>query len=202
MGHLAVAQHALDTLELDTVLLMPANMPPHKFSAEDPGSAHRLAMCRLAAQDATGVAVCALEIERGGPSYTVDTLRSIHASHPHAELTFIVGADTASTLPSWREPRELLDLAGLAVAARGGWARTKVIETVTRLRGPQLAGALPSGASPVRFLQMPEIDVSSSLVRERAAAGEPIESLVGAAVARYIHEHGLYRAEVPAQARA
>jgi nicotinate-nucleotide adenylyltransferase len=201
VGHLAVARHALDTLGLDTVLLMPANMPPHKLAAEDPGSEHRLAMCRLAAQDAAGVAVCALEIERGGPSYTVDTLRSIHASHPHAELTFIVGADIASTLPSWREPRELLDLAGLAVAARSGWARTKVLNTVTGLRGAPSAGP-GSGAQSVRFLQMPEIDVSSSLVRERAAAGEPIEGLVGVPVADYIGQHGLYRSEIPAQARS
>ena len=146
-------------------------------------------MCRLAVEGRDGEAVCALEISRGGPSYTVDSLRAIHASHPHAELTFIVGADVASTLPSWREPRELLELAGLAVAERTGAQRAAVQEAVAGLQ-PRARAA--GGA--VRFLAMPRIDISSSQVRERVAAGEPIEGLVAPAVASYIAAHGLYGA--------
>src|SRR5437660_315879 len=108
---LALASHALDALALRRVVLMPAHTSPYKPSAPDPGPEHRLRMCRLLVGGAPGVSVCALEIERGGTSYTVDTLTAIHASHPDAELTFIVGADTASTLPAWREPARLLRLA-------------------------------------------------------------------------------------------
>lgn len=147
-------------------------------------------MCQLLVDHQQHLSACAAEIERGGPSYTVDTLSAIHASHPHAALTFIVGADTASTLAGWREPAKLLELADLAVAQRPRSAsRQRVLDTVARLT----AG---DGRSRVHFLEMPAIDVSSSLARSRAAAGEPIEGLVGPAVGAYIAEHRLYRSPV------
>jgi nicotinate-nucleotide adenylyltransferase len=192
LGHIALARHALDELALDRVLLVPANTSPHKSAAahasdpQDPGPEHRSRMCRLAIEDVEGLGVCDIELERGGLSYTVDTLNAIHASDPDAALTLIVGADTASTLGSWREPQRLLELAQLAVAARAGAAHRHLLDT--------LAGAR------VRFLEMPAIAVSSSLVRERVARGEAIEELVGAAVARYIEENGLYRARAGAVA--
>jgi nicotinate-nucleotide adenylyltransferase len=199
LGHLAVAAHAYAELGLKRVLLMPACVPPHKRGTEDPGPEHRLGMCRLLVKDAPGLSVCALEIEREGPSYTVDTLRAIHASHPDAQLTFILGADTASTLPSWREPVELLGLADLAVAAREGSGR----EGVRDILAPLLAARPPGGgrrsATEVRFLSMPVTEVSSSAARERVGRGEPIEDLVGTGVAGYIAEHGLYRSPSRAQ---
>ncbi|HEX5853249.1 MAG TPA: nicotinate-nucleotide adenylyltransferase [Solirubrobacteraceae bacterium] len=182
LGHIAVALHAREELGLECVVLMPAGSPLHKPAAEDPGSACRLAMCRLAARTVEGLSACALEIERGGPSYTVDTLRSIHASHPNAELTFIVGADTAATLASWREPVALLGLARLAVASRDGADRDRVLDTVAGMNAR------------VDFLTMDTIDVSSSGVRERASRAEPLEGLVPAPVAAYIAEHHLYSA--------
>ncbi len=188
LGHLAVARRALEALRLDLVLLMPARIPPHKPGGEDPGAEHRLRMCRLAVAGSEGVEACGLEIAREGPSYTVDTLRAIHAGHPHAELTFIVGADIASTLPSWREPGQLLELAGIAVAERAGSGRGPVLDALASI--PRGADAGPTS---VRFLEMEPIDVSSSMARRRAAAGEPIDDLVGPAVAAYIREHGLYR---------
>jgi nicotinate-nucleotide adenylyltransferase len=135
-------------------------------------------MCRLAVLGASGVLVSALEIERRGVSYTVDTLRALHASHPEAELTLIVGADIAQTLGSWREPSQLLALADVAVAARPG----APVPPLPRLDGARMS-----------LLEMPAIDISSSMVRARVARGEPIEELVGAAVAGYIAEHHLYR---------
>ncbi len=190
VGHLALARHALDELALERVLLMPAHIPPHKRGEDDPGPAHRLAMCRLAVADAAGLGVSALELERAGPSYTADTLKALHASQPDAELTFIMGADTAATLPSWREPREVLRLARLAVAARTGTARRQVLDVLTGLG----AGV---GAA-VSFLEMPAVEVSSSMARGRVLRGEAIDDLVGAAVAAYIAEHGLYRARAQA----
>jgi nicotinate-nucleotide adenylyltransferase len=172
---------------------MAANTPPHKPAGADPGARHRLRMCELAVQGAEGISACGLELERGGPSYTVDTLERLHAKHPHARLTLIVGADTARTLGSWREPRRLLELAELAVATRTGSSRPEVLDALAGL-GP---GHGPDEAR-VRFLAMPAIGVSSSIVRERVARGEPIEELVGAAVAAYIAEEGLYAAPIGA----
>jgi nicotinate-nucleotide adenylyltransferase len=192
LGHLAVAAHAHAELGLQRVLLMPARIPPHKRTAEDPGPEHRLEMCRLLVKNAPGLSACALEIEREGPSYTVDTLRAIHASHPDAQLTFVLGADTASTLPSWREPAELLRLADLAVAAREGAGRQGVLDAIAPLLAvpPSGSGRAPGEA---RFLSMPVTEVSSSAAREGVGRGEPMEDLVGAGVAGYIAEHGLYR---------
>lgn len=192
IGHVALARHALDELALDRVLLVPAHTSPHKSdaahasAAEDPGPEHRLRMCQLAIEDAEGLGVCDVELERGGLSYTVDTLTAIHASNPEVALTLIVGADTAKTISSWREPRRLLELAQLAVAARAGTGHERVLDTLEGAR--------------VRLLEMPAVAVSSSLVRERVARGEAIEQLVGPAVARYIEDNGLYRARAGAVA--
>jgi nicotinate-nucleotide adenylyltransferase len=189
------------------VLLVPAHTAPYKSGGDgpqsgpggrDPGPQHRLRMCQLAVAGEQGLSVCALEVERGGLSYTVDTLRSIHASHPRAELTFIVGADTASTLGSWREPAQLLELAHLAGAARAGASRRHVLDVVAGL-GAARADDAPehrTAATDVSFLEMPAIEVSSSLARQRVAAGEAVEELVGPAVAAYIAEHGLYASMV------
>jgi nicotinate-nucleotide adenylyltransferase len=150
-------------------------------------------MCELLLTGAPALAVCALEIERGGPSYTVDTLTAIHARHPDAHLTLIVGADIASTLPSWREPAKLLELADLAIASRPGSAREQVLDALARV--PPGAPEAASPGSRVAFLEMPEIAISSSEARRRAGAGEPLVDLLGEAVARYVGEHRLYRHE-------
>jgi nicotinate-nucleotide adenylyltransferase len=170
-------------LHLERVVLMPASRAPQKASEPDPGPQHRLHMCELLVRDTAGVSACGLEIERGGASYTVDTLTAIHASHPDTELTLIVGADTASTIERWREPARLLELAQLAIAARAGTRREDVNATLEHAEG---------GAR-VTFLDMPVIEVSSSAVRERARRGEPIAELVGEDVAQYIEAHHLYR---------
>ncbi|HTB69874.1 MAG TPA: nicotinate (nicotinamide) nucleotide adenylyltransferase [Solirubrobacteraceae bacterium] len=183
VGHLAIAEHALRELSLSRVVLTPARWPPHKPVEREPGADRRLEMCRLLLAGVARVEVCALELERDGPSYTVDTLDAIHASHPEAELTLIVGADIAATIPAWHEPRRLFELADVAVAARPGADRRSVIAALEPLAPSE---------SRVRFLESPLVEVSSSLVRERAAAGEPLEELVGPGVAGYIAEHGLY----------
>ena len=187
---------------------MPTHTTPHKAGGRggagaqggrDPGPEHRLRMCELAVRDEDGLSASAIEIERGGLSYTVDTLTALHESHPQAQLTFIVGADTASTLASWREPERLLELADLAVAARAGAERERVLDALAALQlGRGVRGERRNAADGVRFLEMPTIDVSSSMVRDRVAAGEAVEGLVGPAVAGYIAAHGLYRARAEA----
>ena len=181
-AHVACALRALDVLALDRVELMPARLAPHKAAGEDPGAAHRLAMCELALGDCEGVGVSRLELEREGPSYTVDTLRQLHATEPEDQLTFIVGGDMARSLPAWREPEAILELATLAVAERGRADREAITAALRELPGSERT----------RFLDMAPMDVSSSLVRRRVAAGEPIDDLVPAAVGAYIAQHGLY----------
>ncbi|HEX4106778.1 MAG TPA: nicotinate (nicotinamide) nucleotide adenylyltransferase [Solirubrobacteraceae bacterium] len=183
LGHLACAEQARRELGLERVALMPVGMPPHKPAGEDPGREHRLTMAELAVAGHDGLCVSSRELRRPGPSYTVDTLREIHASDPGAELTFIVGGDMASTLPQWREPRAILELARIAVAGRDGLAPEQVRAALAPL----------DGNDRLVFLHMPPLDVSSSQVRERVAADESIAELVPGAVADYIHEHGLYR---------
>jgi nicotinate-nucleotide adenylyltransferase len=183
LGHLALARSALAQLDLERVVLMPASTPPNKPAGPDPGPAHRLAMCRLAVAAEPGVDECAAEVERGGVSYTVDTLRALKARDPEIEPTLILGADTACTLPGWREPAALLELAEVALAEREGEGHDDVPQA--------LAGLHP--APRVRFLAMGSVPISSSQVRALAARGEPIADLVEPRVAAYIAEHALYR---------
>ncbi len=195
VGHLALARHARSQLGLERVLVMPANLAPNKPTlGDDPGPEHRLAMCGLAVCDEPGVEVSALEIERGGTSYTVDTVQAIHDANPDAELTLILGADTARTLPGWREPQRLLELvSGLAVAERD---ELDLQQTSAELAPLMAASASASGSQPgLTALGMLPVAVSSSVVRRRLAVGESVAGLVGERVAAYIAEHGLYRTD-------
>jgi nicotinate-nucleotide adenylyltransferase len=183
IGHLICAQQAHEQLELDRVVLMPAGVPPHKQVAADPGAEARYALCQ-AAVDADGrFGVSRLELDRPGRSFTVDTLRALHDQSPQDDITFIAGGDMARSLPSWHEPEALLSLATLAVAERAADRRDAIAAAIAGL----------SGSERVRFFDMPRIDVSSSLVRERVAGGRPIRYLVPDAVAEAIAENGWYR---------
>jgi len=184
LAHLVCASEARWQLPLEAVILVPTGVPPHKQMEYEPGAGHRLEMCRRAAGAHGGwLGVSALEVERDGPSYTVDTLRAIHASRPGDELTFIVGGDMAWSLPSWHEPEAILGLASMAVAERAGARREEV-----RVR---LAG-LP-GSERIRYIDVPRLDISSSALRRRVREGHSIDFLVPDAVAAYIEAEGLYR---------
>ena len=184
LAHMVCASEARAQLSLDLVLLVPTGVPPHKEMEEEPGRAHRLEMCRRAA-DGHGdwLEVSSIEIDRDGPSYTVDTLGEINATRPGDELTFIVGGDMAWSLPSWHQPETILELAAVAVAERAGARREEV-----RVR---LAGM--RGAERIRYIDVPRLDISSSALRRRVREGRPIDYLVPDAVADYIERQGLYR---------
>ena len=188
LGHLAIAQEAHAQLGLDKVVLMPVFLPPHKELSDDPGAEARYELCRLAVAKDERFAVSRIELDRGGPSYTVDTLRQIHAGSPGDDLTFIVGGDVAQGLPSWREPEALLDLATIAVAEREGIRRHDIAERVS---------ALP-GAHRLVFFDFPRMDISSSSIRRRVREGRPIRYLVPDDVARLIGARGYYRPKVSA----
>jgi nicotinate-nucleotide adenylyltransferase len=180
-GHIELARAAVREFGLDRVLLMPVSIPPHKPAIWDPGADHRLQMCRLACRHEPQVEVCTFELERPGPSYTVDTLRSVHDSHPDTELTLILGADMAVTLGSWREPGEIVGLARIAVAQREGVSQEQVMDALA-----------PLGAGEHEVLEFSPRDISSSQVRRALSTGQPIGTMIDPEVAAYIDEHELY----------
>ena len=182
LGHLVLAQEALVQLRLAKVLLVPTGRAPHKRIEPDPGSAVRVEMTRLAVEGHDRLEVSELETGRDEVSYSYRTLELLRERRPGEEPVWIMGADAAVDLPSWRRPERVLELATLGVVERGGVGRSEVEAVLARL------GA-DGGAE---FVDMPAIEVSSTMVRERAAEGRPIRYLVPDAVADMIEERSLY----------
>jgi nicotinate-nucleotide adenylyltransferase len=182
LGHLALAQEALWQLGLSEVVLVPTGEAPHKRIVDDPGRELRLAMTRLAAAADPRFIVSTLEVERDGPSYTYETLELLARERGDTDLVFVMGADAAVGLESWRKPERVVELAQLAVARRAG------------ISGADVAAVLRSLDAEGRatMLEMPEFGVSSSVVRERASSGRPLRFLVPEAVARFIEEKSVY----------
>ena len=182
LGHLALAQEALWQLGLDEVILVPTGEAPHKRIAEDPGRELRMTMTRLAAADDSRFSVSSLEVDRDGPSYTYETLELLAAEKGETGLVFVMGADAAVGLESWRKPERVVELARLAVARRSGISDAEV-GAVLRSLGAEGRATM---------LEMPQFGVSSSAVRDRAREGRPLRYLVPEPVARVIEEKGIY----------
>ena len=178
IGHLIAAQDALQVLALERVALLPAAIPPHKQDRPVTPVSHRLAMLQLACADDPRLTVETLELERAGPSYTVDTLRTL-AGRGH-ELFLLMGADQYAEFSTWREPRAVRQLATLGVMRRAG-------EDARAGPEPDDVGYLP-----IRDVPVTRVDISSTMIREAVAAGRSICYLVPPAVAAYIRAHGLY----------
>ena len=178
LGHLAIAEWAREQLGLDRVVFMPAGAPPHKRRRGLSRAETRIAMTRLAVKGQPAFTVSTLETHRRGPSFTVETLRALKTRHPRARLYLLIGADSLDDFANWHAPREILELATLAVAKRPGSGRGRQ-PAITR-RGA------------VVWLDNPGLTLSSSMIRTRAAAGRSIRYLVPDAVARYIARHHLY----------
>jgi nicotinate-nucleotide adenylyltransferase len=183
VGHLVCAQEAHGQLELDVVVWIPVGQAPHREIPEDPGPEARFQMCDFATAGDERFGVSRIEIDREGPSYTADTLRALAERSPGDELILILGGDQAASLPSWHQPEEVVRLATVAVAERGESDRARVESAL-------------SGRRDAVFFDMPRVDVSSTLVRERAAAGRPIRYLVPDKVAHFIGAQSLYGASV------
>ena len=185
VGHLVCAQEAHGQLELDVVVWVPVGSAPHREIPQDPGAEARFTMCDYATAGDERFGLSRIEIERDGPSYTVDTLRELRERSPEDELFLILGGDQAAAMPTnWREPEEVMRLATVAVAERADSDRARVEQALAGMGEPA-------------FFDMPRIDVSSTLVRERAASGRPIRYLVPDKVANYIGAQSLYGASVP-----
>jgi nicotinate-nucleotide adenylyltransferase len=183
LGHLLLGRTARDQLGLERVLLMTTGQAPHKRIEDDPGAPLRLEMTRRAAEGEEGIEASSLEVEREGPSYTADTLELLGDRHPGVGLVFLMGADVAAGLEGWHDPRRVIELASLGIAPRAAGGLEPARAALERL----------GTADRVAIIRMPECEVSSSMVRERAAAGGSLDGLVPAGVAKLIEERGLYR---------
>lgn len=187
LGHLALAECARETLGLDRVIFMPAGAPPHKRGPVA-SAADRVALVRLAVRGNPAFEVSTLEARREGPSWTIDTLRELHAAHPRAELWLLVGADMHATMHTWREIGAITSLARIAVAVRPGSTAS-------------VKAAWARGGLGVTALANPGLEISSSEIRTRARAGRSLRYLVPDAVARAIAARALYRSATRAPKR-
>jgi nicotinate-nucleotide adenylyltransferase len=185
-GHLIVAQDAALALGLDRILFIPAAQPPHKLETPVTAAVQRLRMLELAIGDDSRFGIERAELERSGPSFTVDTLRSLHEAAEDVDLTLLMGADQYAEFPTWREPDEIRGLARLAVLMREG---TTGAAAVSGASWRPAASEMADGALSVAVTR---IDISSTAVRRRVAEGIPIRYLVPPAVEHFIHEHRLY----------
>jgi nicotinate-nucleotide adenylyltransferase len=174
-GHLLLALDALDQFRLDRLLLVPAARQPLKLGQEMTSPADRLAMVRLLEAADPRIAADGREVERGGLSFTIDTMRALRGEHPNAELFLLMGEDTAATLPQWREPEELAGLVHVVVVGRGTEARP----VPAGFRGDRMATR--------------RVDISATEIRARVRDGRSIRGFVPDAVADYIATHSLYR---------
>ncbi len=185
-GHLVLAECCCKQAKLDEVWFVPTAKQPLKPAGPEAGNKHRLAMLKLACKANPRFKICTLELDRGGVSYTIDTLEAIHAEQPKAKLYFLMGADSLQDLPTWHQPKEICRLATPLVVHRAGTAAPD-FDVLSSL-------VLPAQLDEFRqqLVEMPPEPVSSSQIRARIAQGKPWRELVPSAVAEYIAEHQLY----------
>ena len=188
IAHLAVAEEAHEALGLQEVLFVPASIPPHKVGMAITSGEDRLTMIQLAIADNPAFAASRVELDRAGPSFTVDTLvalrdeRTVGGRVP--DLVLILSAEAFTGFGAWREPQRILELATLAIAPRDGFPDA-TLASVQR--------ELPESTDRVVLLDGPRLRMSASGLRARAAAGRSLRYLVPDAVAAYIDDHALYR---------
>jgi nicotinate-nucleotide adenylyltransferase len=182
IGHLVTAVNVRHALDLDLVLLVVAGSPWQKTGVRSISpAADRLAMVRAAVAGSAGIEASSIEVDRSGPSYTIDTLVEMRMAYPSAEFFTIVGADAAALVPTWERYREVLEMTRLVVVDRPG--QPSVVPPITDwLR-----------------VEIPHLEVSSTDLRERFVDGRPLDFLVPAAVLEVARERGLYRKAVPAR---
>jgi nicotinate-nucleotide adenylyltransferase len=186
VAHLAVAQAAAEAIGLECVVFVPAGQPPHKLDTVITPATDRLAMVRLAIEGNDRFSVDPLEIERDGPSFTVDTLEAIRARGSAVgpdDLALILSVEAYRELPTWREPERIVELARIVVAPREGYPDA----------GRSSVASVPGGGARTVFLDKPRLRLSASELRTWASEGRSLRYLVPDAVAAYIGDHGLYR---------
>jgi nicotinate-nucleotide adenylyltransferase len=183
VGHLAIAEEARDALGLDRIVFVPAGQPPHKPTGAVTAVEHRVAMVELAIAGNDAFELSRIEVDRPGPSYTVDTVEAMAAD---ADLTVILSVETFAELAAWHEPERLFAAARVAVVPREGYPAPDPA---------WLATSFPGREDRVTYLEGPRLGLSSTALRARVAAGRSIRYLVPDAVGGYIAANHLYRAD-------
>jgi nicotinate-nucleotide adenylyltransferase len=191
IGHLIAAECCREQAGLDRVIFVPAAVPPHKQGRRLADGPHRVEMLRLATGGHPAFEVATLEIDRGGVSYTVDTLAALRAAHPTAELCLLLGPDALAGLSTWREPRRIAELATLVAVERQPLDDLAGAAATAGLR--DLLGAERLAAILDRRVRMPAVGIRASDLRAAVAAGTSIRFRTPRAVEVYIQAHGLYR---------
>ncbi|MEX0866137.1 MAG: nicotinate-nucleotide adenylyltransferase [Pirellulales bacterium] len=185
-GHLLMAEHAREQLRLDEVRFLPAATAPHKQHREIASAENRVEMLKLAIAGHVPFTVDTREIDRGGLSYTVDTLRELHDDDASRELFLLLGGDSLADLPGWREPEQICRLSTPAAIARVGFERL-AFEALEPLVEPERMEAIKNCV-----VQMPLIELSSTEIRRRVGAGESIRFQTPRAVEQYVLSQELY----------
>lgn len=190
-GHLIAAECAREQARLDRVVFVPAAAPPHKPGRILAEGRHRLEMLALAIGGHDAFSVSSLELDRGGTSYTVDTLTTLATAHPGDALVLLLGPDALAGLPTWREPRRIATLAEIVPVERDALddlSAAVADGALADLLGPEAVAALLA-----RRVRMPAIGIRATALRAAIAAGQSIRYRTPRAVERYIATHGLYR---------
>ena len=187
MGHLVVAQDAMERLELSEVVFIPAAIPPHKQHLRQADAEHRLNMLQLAVESDIRFSISDVELQRGGVSYTIDTVRALRSGQPDADWVVVVGSDTLVDLHTWYKVDELLDLCEVASFLRPGESELSAIAEKMQLPDRHRAMLLRN------VVEAHLVGISSSEIRMRIAEGLGIRYLVPPEVEMYIFEHGLYQ---------
>lgn len=181
-GHLRMAEEVRGQIGLDRVVFVPNRVSPFKTGEGVTDGPARAEMIRRAIDDNPAFDISTIEIDRVGPSYSVDTVRALHAREPDAELFFLTGTDALAGLVGWREPEALLELATFVAVARPGTETRDVLDRLPDAWEPHIV-----------FVTMPGLDISATDLRARVRSARSIRYLTPPAVAEYIAEHGLYR---------
>ena len=183
LGHLIIAEELKFRLELDHVLFLPSNEPPHKTGQRITPNANRMAMLRTAIDSNRHFGISTVDMDRPGLSYTSDSLQILRDGHPGAELWFMMGQDSLRDLPTWHEPNLIAHHARLGVALRPG----------VNVDVDAIVSTVPAATGRIDLVPVPLIQISSREIRRRVRSGEPITYQVPRDVEQFIIEHGLYR---------
>ena len=185
VGHLIIAEEALSRLALDQVLFIPAGQPWLKADQALSPAEHRLKMVELAIASNPRLSVSRIEVDRPGPTYTVDTLERLKRDlGEDVQLYFILGLDALEQFHRWEQPARIIELCQLAIASRPGFQNSRILD--------EQLGRYPNLGSKVNFVAAPVMDISGSSIRQRASEGRSIKYRVPEAVERYIKQQGLY----------
>ncbi len=184
-AHLAMAMAAYEQADLDRIWFMPSKNPPHKNSSEIISEEHRSNMIRLAIKNTPYFAFSDFELHHEGTTYTAQTLKRLHKIYPEHQFCFIMGGDSLFELETWYHPEQIMKMTTILAFSRNGETMQRMQERAAYLTGHYQAD--------IRVLSMPDMPISSSLIRSRILSGQPVNQMIPPAVEKYISREKLYK---------